>query len=259
MLRRIGVDSRPGLTPGRGGGLAFDQTNVAGARTLAGIFRREFDALSFAKQFEHRAATELRWKKCSMPPSSRMKPNPLSMRSLAIVPVGIPEALRSDPSRTSQGAFSRQRAPRKLAASRCVAGCDSQPLVELENRASLGVLSDGSQAKVGVASGRRNERGFAASAAWPFRGSAADRWSRSAARISGRPRTDRVSTACPGPGSRMSIWVPQRMQRIWIPTSLMPRILADRARRSGLSPATTVPIRNAGPQATSRGRWRYLQ
>src|SRR5438552_3448069 len=33
--------------------------------------------------------TELRWKKCSIPPSSRMNPNPLSIRSRAIVPVGI--------------------------------------------------------------------------------------------------------------------------------------------------------------------------
>ena len=47
--------------------------------------------------------TELRWKKCSMPPSSRMNPNPLSMRSRAIVPVGIPEALRSEPPGISQG------------------------------------------------------------------------------------------------------------------------------------------------------------
>ena len=44
--------------------------------------------------------TELRWKKCSIPPSSRMNPNPLSIRSRAIVPVGI---TRSPPFRTPQG------------------------------------------------------------------------------------------------------------------------------------------------------------
>ena len=33
--------------------------------------------------------TELRWKKCSIPPSSRMNPNPLSINKRAIVPVGI--------------------------------------------------------------------------------------------------------------------------------------------------------------------------
>ena len=38
--------------------------------------------------------TELRWKKCSIPPSSRMKPKPLSMRRRAMVPVGM--ALTSD-------------------------------------------------------------------------------------------------------------------------------------------------------------------
>src|SRR5262245_27413840 len=38
--------------------------------------------------------TALRWKKCSTPPSSRMNPNPLSMRRRAIVPVGI--AVSSD-------------------------------------------------------------------------------------------------------------------------------------------------------------------
>src|SRR5262245_30114455 len=47
--------------------------------------------------------TELRWKKCSIPPSSRMNPNPLSIRRRAIVPVGIPEALRSEPPGISQG------------------------------------------------------------------------------------------------------------------------------------------------------------
>src|SRR5437870_2943788 len=34
--------------------------------------------------------TELRWKKCSIPPSSRINPKPLSIRSRAIVPVGMP-------------------------------------------------------------------------------------------------------------------------------------------------------------------------
>src|SRR5262245_13841709 len=38
-----------------------------------------------------------------MPPSSRMNPKPLSIRSRAIVPVGIPEALRSNPPGISQG------------------------------------------------------------------------------------------------------------------------------------------------------------
>ena len=34
--------------------------------------------------------TALRWKKCSIPPSSRMNPNPLSINRRAIVPLGIP-------------------------------------------------------------------------------------------------------------------------------------------------------------------------
>ena len=38
------------------GRLAFDQANVAGARTLRGFFRSEFDALSFAEQLEYRAS-----------------------------------------------------------------------------------------------------------------------------------------------------------------------------------------------------------
>ena len=46
--------------------------------------------------------TELRWKKCSRPDSSRMNPNPLSMRSRAIVPVGIPVSSASESLRTSQ-------------------------------------------------------------------------------------------------------------------------------------------------------------
>ena len=46
--------------------------------------------------------TELRWKKCSSPDSSRMNPNPLSMRSRAIVPVGIPVSSDSEFLRTSQ-------------------------------------------------------------------------------------------------------------------------------------------------------------
>src|SRR5262245_16351716 len=83
-----------------------------------------------------------------MPPSSRMKPNPLSMRSLAIVPVGIPEALRW-PSRKSRGTFSRPRATEEASGVEDGAGRDELPVsVELENRASLGVFSDGSQAKV---------------------------------------------------------------------------------------------------------------
>ena len=36
------------------------------------------------------------WFRIAIPPSSRMNPNPLSMRSLAIVPVGIPESPPSD-------------------------------------------------------------------------------------------------------------------------------------------------------------------
>src|SRR5215471_18031722 len=40
--------------------------------------------------------TELRWKKCSIPPSSRMKPKPLSISSRAIVPVGIAPCPPSD-------------------------------------------------------------------------------------------------------------------------------------------------------------------
>ena len=35
---------------------AFDQADVAGARTFLGIFRSELDALAFAQQLEHRAA-----------------------------------------------------------------------------------------------------------------------------------------------------------------------------------------------------------
>ena len=46
--------------------------------------------------------TELRWKKCSSPDSSRMNPNPLSMRSRAIVPVGIPVSSDSKSLGTSQ-------------------------------------------------------------------------------------------------------------------------------------------------------------
>lgn len=34
----------------------FDQTNVAGARSLLRFFRREFDALTFAQQFENGSA-----------------------------------------------------------------------------------------------------------------------------------------------------------------------------------------------------------
>src|SRR5688500_12136845 len=41
--------------------------------------------------------TELRWKKCSIPPSSRLNPNPLSISSRAIVPVGITRVLRCAP------------------------------------------------------------------------------------------------------------------------------------------------------------------
>ena len=48
--------------------------------------------------------TELRWKKCSMPPSSRMKPNPLSMRRRAIVPVGIAVSSDARKPRTIPGA-----------------------------------------------------------------------------------------------------------------------------------------------------------
>jgi hypothetical protein len=35
---------------------AFEQANVAGARAFTGIFWRELDPLSFAKQLEHRAS-----------------------------------------------------------------------------------------------------------------------------------------------------------------------------------------------------------
>src|SRR5262245_49539664 len=35
---------------------AFDQSHFAGARSFAGFFRGEFNALAFAKQLEHRAA-----------------------------------------------------------------------------------------------------------------------------------------------------------------------------------------------------------
>jgi ABC-type enterochelin transport system substrate-binding protein len=46
----------PGPDQGRARNSAFDQSNVAGARTLGGIFGRELHALSFAKQFEDSAA-----------------------------------------------------------------------------------------------------------------------------------------------------------------------------------------------------------
>src|SRR4051812_38916085 len=36
--------------------LPFDQTNVAGARTLLRVLRRELDPLTFPQQFEHGAA-----------------------------------------------------------------------------------------------------------------------------------------------------------------------------------------------------------
>jgi hypothetical protein len=35
---------------------AFDQADLTGARTLAGLFRRELDALTFAQQLEHGAS-----------------------------------------------------------------------------------------------------------------------------------------------------------------------------------------------------------
>ena len=52
--------------------------------------------------------TELRWKKCSRPDSSRMNPNPLSIRSRAIVPVGIPVSSDSESLRTFRNCRTRR-------------------------------------------------------------------------------------------------------------------------------------------------------
>src|SRR2546423_2492766 len=53
--RRAGP--REGIGPdGKRVGSVFDEADVAGARSLLGILRREFDALTFAKQLEHRTA-----------------------------------------------------------------------------------------------------------------------------------------------------------------------------------------------------------
>src|SRR6478672_7219833 len=43
--------SRPGAV---GNGLTFDQANLTGAGTLAGLLGREFHPLAFAQQLEHR-------------------------------------------------------------------------------------------------------------------------------------------------------------------------------------------------------------
>ena len=69
--------------------LAFEQADVARARALGGVFRLEVHALAFAKQLEHRVAHGTAVEEMSVPPSSRMNPNPLSMRRRAIVPVAI--------------------------------------------------------------------------------------------------------------------------------------------------------------------------
>ena len=72
---------------------AFDQANVTSSSDpCRDILWSELDALTFLNSSNTALRTELRWKKCSIPLSSRMKPNPLSIRSRAIVPVGrLPE------------------------------------------------------------------------------------------------------------------------------------------------------------------------
>jgi len=85
--------------------------------------------------------TELRWKKCSIPPSSRMNPNPLSMRSRAIVPVGIPRPSRSEPLGISQGYSAGYGRSKGQKPSGRGAGRVCPSLVELEIAASLGRLS----------------------------------------------------------------------------------------------------------------------
>src|SRR5262245_46831666 len=128
--------------------------------------------------------TELRWKKCSMPPSSRMNPNPLSMRRRAIVPVGIPEALRSDPRGNPAGIQPatddsyEERAP----PSRAGRPKPLQLLVELEIGASLG--STKPEVKKSNPAQRRLRqrvpRTLIRSLASVFRGPEAGKWTRSA-------------------------------------------------------------------------------
>src|SRR5207245_1379170 len=50
-----GIGLRIRFDPQSGTKLSFDQADVAGARALLRIFRRELDALSFSKKLEHRA------------------------------------------------------------------------------------------------------------------------------------------------------------------------------------------------------------
>ena len=54
--------------------------------SLTGFFDSEFDSLAFTAARTPRRRTELRWKKCSIPPSSRMNPNPCQSERRAIVP-----------------------------------------------------------------------------------------------------------------------------------------------------------------------------
>ena len=90
------------------------------------------------------------------------------------------------------------------------------------------MLSDGSQAKVGELSVSRKGDYAAGSGVAGFTlsrlggGYVVQKW---------RPHFGQTQNwsgvhGMSGPGSRMSICVPHRMQRIWMPTSVMSRILA---------------------------------
>ena len=92
-------------------GSAFDQPDITGARALLGFLRSELHALAFAEQLEHRTANGAAVKEMLKPALVADEPKPLSMRSRAIVPVGI---TRSPPFRSPKGipgGLGRLRAP----------------------------------------------------------------------------------------------------------------------------------------------------
>ena len=172
--------------------------------------------------------TELRWKKCSVPPSSRMNPKPLSMSRRAMVPVGIPVSSdQRSPGEHPWGCLQLRRRGRNLAkqprtlsekyrrlpqvpAPNAVKPIARRPAADgrraaplrLEIRQSVGELPARSQ----VCSERYGlfvtRPWRARPGAWPRRRPRAGRrrWTRNAVRTAGTPRTGRAAMRRPGPG-----------------------------------------------------------
>ena len=104
--------------------LSFDEANVAGARALLRILRREIDTLAFAQQLEHRAADGAAVEKMFNPAFVADEPEPF-----------VDEEPCDRPSWHSQKPSRSEGRPAS---------------VELENGASLGKFCRGSQGESGL-------------------------------------------------------------------------------------------------------------